>query len=157
MVMLAMVAVSSFFMKAYPTGSVEVKSLQVILGKQYRTSNDEFGFTRFDIDADLKPLFNWNTKQVFAYLVADYTGANNATHTIVVWDRIVRRKRDAHLSISSGRSKYPLRDLSGKFEGASAVNFRLMYNVMPWVGMLTYSEAAQTETGWAWPPAKKAV
>ena len=32
----------------------------------------EYAFLNFDLEADLSSLFNWNTKQVFAYLVADY-------------------------------------------------------------------------------------
>ena len=32
----------------------------------------EYAFLKFDLDADLSSLFNWNTKQVFAYVVADY-------------------------------------------------------------------------------------
>jgi Signal peptidase subunit len=32
----------------------------------------EYAFVNFDLDADLSSLFNWNTKQVFASLVADY-------------------------------------------------------------------------------------
>jgi len=35
----------------------------------------EYAFLNFDLDADLSSLFNWNTKQVFAYLVADYKTA----------------------------------------------------------------------------------
>lgn len=57
-------------------------------GRAPKTSNKaiEYAFLNFDLDAgtktalilaysDLSSLFNWNTKQVFAYLVADYSAS----------------------------------------------------------------------------------
>lgn len=35
--------------------------------------------------ADLRPLFNWNTKQLFVYLEADYTNAQGVRHACPVW------------------------------------------------------------------------
>lgn len=33
----------------------------------------------FDIESDLTPLFNWNTKQVFVYLTAEYPGKSSVS------------------------------------------------------------------------------
>lgn len=35
----------------------------------------------FDLDADLTSLFNWNTKQVFVYLTAEYPGKSEVSIT----------------------------------------------------------------------------
>lgn len=35
----------------------------------------------FDLESDLTPLFNWNTKQVFVYLTAEYPGKSNVSLT----------------------------------------------------------------------------
>ena len=78
-----------------------------------------------------------------------------------MWDRIVRRKEDALIDIVAP-PKYPLRDMRYSFKCASPfvvyngvadvvdrksslVQFSLKYNLMPYVGLLTYGEAARTE------------
>lgn len=88
---------------------------------------------------DFTPLFNWNTKQLFVYLEAEYTngqGVSNllpgsidvmpleipssnwsfleVNNTVVLWDRIVQRKEDAMIDVVQ-KDKYKLRDLSGSF------------------------------------------
>jgi hypothetical protein len=37
----------------------------------------DLGFVNFDITADLSPIFNWNVKQLFVYLTAEYQTENN--------------------------------------------------------------------------------
>ncbi len=38
---------------------------------------NDLGFLNFDLNVDLEPLFNWNVKQLFLYLTAEYeTKAN---------------------------------------------------------------------------------
>ena len=78
-----------------------------------------------------------------------------------MWDRIVRRKEDALIDVVAP-PKYPLRDMRHSFKCVSSfviqnwpadviyrktspVQFALKYNLMPYVGMLTYGEAARTE------------
>ncbi|THH14026.1 hypothetical protein EW146_g6266 [Bondarzewia mesenterica] len=182
---------------------------------------------------DLTPLFNWNTKQLFLYIGAEYTNgqgvspfrsnppailiidsrmrhssrAPNRRHEykyldtevpdvergrlcgaslllarllilgrwstcarsiltlmrfdlvkneVVVWDRIVRRKEDALVSVR-GKNKYPFRDLSHKFKDALPAHYSLKYNVMPYIGVLTYGEAARTDASVAFPEARERV
>lgn len=38
--------------------------------------NGEYAFIQTKIDADLTPLWNWNTKQLYVNLVAEYATAN---------------------------------------------------------------------------------
>lgn len=78
-----------------------------------------------------------------------------------MWDRIVRRKEDALIDVVAP-PKYLLRDVRYSFKWvslfvvqdklidssnrkASPVQFALKYNLMPYVGTLTYGEAARTE------------
>ena len=44
----------------------------------------------FELRADLRPLFHWNTKQVFAYVVAEYETETHEINHIVIWDKIIR-------------------------------------------------------------------
>lgn len=46
-----------------------------------REKND-LGTLRFDMTADLTPLFNWNTKQLFVYLTAEYETQNNKVNQV---------------------------------------------------------------------------
>lgn len=67
------------------------------------------------VPADLTPLFNWNTKQLFLYLQAEYNDAKGTKNEVVIWDRIVRNKEDANLAIQ-GRNKYAFRNLATTFK-----------------------------------------
>jgi signal peptidase complex subunit 3 len=57
-----------------PTADISVRNIQVVRGRPhyYSPKREEYAHIRFDLDADLSPLFNWNTKQVFVYLSAEY-------------------------------------------------------------------------------------
>ncbi|KZS97496.1 signal peptidase 22 kDa subunit [Sistotremastrum niveocremeum HHB9708] len=104
---------------------------------------------------DLTSLFHWNTKQVFLYLTAEYTNAQGTQNEAVFWDRIVRRKEDANIHIAGG-NKYFLKDLTRSFKNATSVTYSMKYNVMPWIGPLTWGEAGRTEA-LPLPPAQNTV
>ena len=38
---------------------------------------NDLGFINFDLNADLEYLFNWNVKQLFLYLTAEYETEDN--------------------------------------------------------------------------------
>ncbi|CDO76064.1 hypothetical protein BN946_scf184696.g16 [Trametes cinnabarina] len=145
MVLLAAISLSSYILTANPKGEIAVSSIQVFPGNARRYSNkdQDFAFVHFNATADLSPLFNWNTKQLFLWVSAEYENKRGVKNEVVIWDRIVRRKEDARLSIL-GRNKYAFRELSASFKGAAPAHYTLKYNVMPYVGVLTYGEAART-------------
>ncbi|QLL31813.1 hypothetical protein HG536_0B06810 [Torulaspora globosa] len=101
----------------------------------------------FDLDADLGRLFNWNTKQVFLYLTAEYNGSERpeTKSEVTYWDKIITSKADAHLSLHDTKSKYSVWDLEDKLEGRE-LTFKLKWNIQPWVGPLIYGETAGNET-----------
>ncbi|KAJ5573760.1 Signal peptidase 22kDa subunit [Penicillium hispanicum] len=60
----------------------------------YSTKREEYAQLRFDLDADLTPLFNWNTKQLFVYVYATYSSSDKPDSLVrdteaVVWDTII--------------------------------------------------------------------
>lgn len=89
---------------------------------------------------------------------------------MVVWDRIVRRKEDAFVKFA-GKNKYMFRDISSSFKyvlisislrpvilngvpsnrGVPPANYSLKYNIMPYIGVLQYGEAARTTEEVAFP------
>lgn len=42
----------------------------------------DLGTLMFDLQADLNPLFNWNAKQLFIFLTAEYETADNKLNQV---------------------------------------------------------------------------
>ena len=60
---------------------------------------------------DFTPLFRWNVKQVFAYLVVKYENSEFIRNEIVLWDRIIQQE-DLHvIEEDSLSSEYTLADI----------------------------------------------
>jgi len=128
--------------------TIEISPLKVRFGQSGRfKAPQEWAFLQFDVNSDLRSLFNWNTKQLFVYLAAEYTNSQGITNDVVLWDRIVQREKDAHLKIAGARNKYAFRDYSQSFQNATNVEFSLRYELMPYVGVLTRGEAGRTSDG----------
>ncbi|KAK7012699.1 signal peptidase subunit 3 [Favolaschia claudopus] len=150
--LLAAIAISSiliqFFESPIEGGSVLVKKVKIThgRGRQYKY---EHAHVDFEVDADLSSLFNWNTKQLFLYVDAEYTNARGVKNAVVIWDRIVRRKADAKIHYA-GKQKYHFKD-TNTFRDAQAI-YTLRYNVMPHVGALVYGVAASTNASVPFPP-----
>ncbi|CDM29627.1 hypothetical protein DTO013E5_6022 [Penicillium roqueforti] len=97
LVVSALAAVSVLFFPADETNaSVQLKNVQVVKGRPhyYSTKREEYAQFRFDLDADLSPLFNWNTKQLFVYVYATYSSSENPDSQVrlsesIIWDTII--------------------------------------------------------------------
>ncbi|GAA6053776.1 hypothetical protein JCM3770_005111 [Rhodotorula araucariae] len=155
--LLAAVAATTFLLPAtLEPANLALSNLNVVLGRpQYdRFAKDrEYAFVKFDLQADLSPLFNWNTKQVFVYLAANYASERYPDNTVVIWDRIVRSPRNARLNVEDGKQKYEFKEITNSFRNTSAT-FSLHYQVQPYVGVLTGGEVVRTEPV-AFPPVRK--
>ncbi|KAI9013091.1 signal peptidase 22kDa subunit [Gaertneriomyces semiglobifer] len=96
----------------------------------------EVGHVKFSINADLTPLWHWNTKEVFVYLTVDYA-TSQQVNQLVLWDRIILSKGAARFNIRREKAKYAVTDMDRKLSGAQG-NVTLHWNIVPWVGpMLT--------------------
>jgi len=157
MCLLLAIALSSFLLAADPKGDLSILSVKVFPATAERRSNrnHDMAVVQFNISTDLSPLFNWNTKQLFIYLAAEYNNTQGVKNEVVIWDRIVRRKEDAAVSVV-GRNKYLLRE-SSSFKGVTPAYYTLKYNVMPYVGFLTYGETGRTLQSVPFPKAQRQV
>lgn len=100
---------------------------------------------KFDLDADLSPLFNWNTKLVFAYLTATYDGKReDIVNEVTIWDQIITDKEDAHIQLKAANSKYSLYDVEESFRNRNAT-VRLHWNIQPHVGAKIYGALDATK------------
>lgn len=96
----------------------------------------------FDLDTDLSDLWNWNTKQVFVYLTAEYPGKSNGSlNKVTFWDKIIKDKKDAKLSLKGQRGKYSVWDVEKSFRGRNAT-VKLEWNIQPHIGPLVFGETS---------------
>lgn len=149
-----------YFGGAWSIGTTKIKNIRAqALLKNLRSFGAEYGSAKenarlqFDLSADLSPLFNWNTKQVFVYLTAEYDGANSAENSVTFWDKIVTSKDDARILLRNQRSKYSVWDVEQSFRERPA-KLKLEWNVQPWVGPLLYGQT-ETETTFNFAPSKQ--
>ncbi|KAF9461266.1 signal peptidase 22kDa subunit [Collybia nuda] len=156
--LLVAIALSTLLFTADPKGNLNIASVKVFPMKNRRVSarKQDLAFVNFNITADLRPLFNWNTKQLFLYLEAEYANGQGAKNEVVIWDRIVRRKEDAVINVI-GKNKYMFRELSSTFKNVPPAHYALKYNVMPHVGALTYGEAGRTLEAVPFPESRERV
>ncbi|XP_050299884.1 signal peptidase complex subunit 3 isoform X2 [Anthonomus grandis grandis] len=92
------------------TTDVDVKTVKVYVKNvpDYSASRErnDLGYLSFDLRTDLTHLFNWNVKQLFLYLTAEYSTQSNALNQVVLWDKIILRKENAVLDFKNINTKY---------------------------------------------------
>nr|KAF7434982.1 hypothetical protein H0235_003173 [Vespula pensylvanica] len=84
----------------------------------------------------LTPLFNWNVKQLFLYLTAEYQTSNNDFNQVVLWDKIVLRGDNAVLDFKNMNTKYYFWDDGNGLRGNKNVTLMLSWNIVPNAGLL---------------------
>jgi len=97
---------------------------------------NDLGFLTFDLQADLNPLFNWNVKQLFLYLTAEYETPNNKLNQVVLWDKIILRGENALLDYRSMNTKYYFFDDGNGLLAHKNVTMTLSWNIIPNAGNL---------------------
>lgn len=126
----------------------------------HSAKKEEYAHIRFDLSADLSPLFTWNTKQVFLYITASYpaTSPTSPPSRSIIWDAVLahplapthHNQYTKHLSstpaagpgllrLPGQRPKYQITDPSGRLASRANATLELAYNVQPWVGALTWA------------------
>ncbi|KAF9930221.1 hypothetical protein FBU30_000765 [Linnemannia zychae] len=153
--LLGAIALSALIIPSQPSGDVALDSIKVVTGRydknwvDYKTRNNEFANTVMRIDADLTSLFHWNTKQLFVYAVAEYSTPTHPKNQIVLWDSIIKRKSDALIRKKGLVNKYSLIDVNKKWTDIQA-NVSLHWNIVPYVGFMTYGHSKASE-GYTFP------
>ncbi|KAJ1966073.1 Signal peptidase complex subunit [Dipsacomyces acuminosporus] len=141
MALVIIISVATPLIPSSPTLDVAIHNVQTTKGRmvdQYdRTSRkSEYARLTFDVDADLSSMFNWNTKLLFAYITADFRSDDFHTNRVVIWDRIIRNKRQAKLRLRKHHNKYSLRNFAQSFEGVSGANLTFHINPVPFLGIM---------------------
>lgn len=131
-VVCVLVTITDVFHKSDPPISIqltEVKRLATHRGKQDQAA------IAMKLNADLTSAFSWNTKQLFVFVQAEYETPENKVNQVVLWDRIIERKEDAHIKVRNLKQKYAFIDQGRNLRGLP-LNLTVAWNVMPKVGRL---------------------
>jgi len=70
--------------------------------------NSDLATIKFSINGNFTELFDWNTKEIFIYLVCEYTTPQNRLNQVVLWDKILLRddKDVDHFVLENSSPKY---------------------------------------------------
>ncbi|XP_073699206.1 signal peptidase complex subunit 3 [Garra rufa] len=112
---------------------VMIKNVDDFTGPRERS---DLGFVTFDISANLQPIFDWNVKELFLYLTAEYTTKSNALNQVVLWDKIVLRGDSTKLNMKDVKSKYFFFDDGNGLRANKNITLTLSWNVVPNAGIL---------------------
>ncbi|EAW14784.1 signal peptidase complex subunit SPC3 [Aspergillus clavatus NRRL 1] len=100
---------------------VSLKNVQVIKGRPnyYSAKKEEYAQMRFDLDADLSPLFNWNTKQLFVYVYASYSSSDKKSSLVpnsesIIWDTIIPAPESPYSFNALRERFFPAKKSSGR-------------------------------------------
>jgi len=135
LVLCFLVASTDMFHRSSPSGTVEIAKWHKFESSR---GNDE-AVMSFAANFDLSSCFSWNTQQLFTYIKLEYETENHKRSEVTVWDGIVRNSEHARIDTESLPNKYKLVDHGRGLRG-QPVNVTLAWNVMPFVGKLSYSE-----------------
>ncbi|CAI9108773.1 OLC1v1008456C1 [Oldenlandia corymbosa var. corymbosa] len=128
----AIVSYSDNFNSPSPTSQVQVLNINWFQKKP--DGDDEVSLT-LNISANLQSLFTWNTKQVFAFVAAEYETPKNALNQVSLWDSIIPSKEKAKFWIHIS-NKYRFVDQGSNLRGKD-FNLTLHWHVMPKIGKMS--------------------
>jgi signal peptidase complex subunit 3 len=89
----------------------------------------------FNLQADLRNEWHWNTKQLFVFLQVEWRNKQGALNQVSVWDSIVTSKDKAFIRLKKHKTKYGLLDI-GQGMRSMKYNMTLVYQVMPKIGAM---------------------
>ena len=94
----------------------------------------------------MTPAFHWNIKQLFVYVVAQYSTESKVVNQVVIWDKIVENS-DADKVINEQNIfvKYALVDQGDGLRGKD-VSLQLMWDHMPVTGLSHMGEQPMDTT-----------
>ncbi|KAL8430944.1 hypothetical protein ACSSS7_005620 [Eimeria intestinalis] len=125
---------SSSFLTAPISGTVTGRDVYGF-GYNYVLGGDQAALS-LDVKVDLRGLFQWNAKQLFLFVSAEYETPQHRNNQVVIYDKIISREEDAMLDLVNIPSKYHLRDKGRGLRGR-AITLKLQVVYHPIVGRMT--------------------
>ncbi|KAL8455740.1 hypothetical protein Emag_000314 [Eimeria magna] len=132
---------SSSFLTSPISGSISARDVYGF-GYNYVLGGDQ-AVLSLDIKADLRGLFQWNAKQLFLFVVAEYESPQHRANQVVVYDKIITSEKDALLDLVNIPSRYHLRDKGRGLRGRP-ITLKLQVVYHPIVGRMTTQTLASS-------------
>ena len=105
----------NFILAYYETHDISIKkdfasNLQVF--DYDKKSAEEYAGFKFDFEADIEGLFNWNTGIIFASIYCEWKTEDSDLNKVVVWDQRVRWEDSHYLNLNQEWFEYYLTDIT---------------------------------------------
>eukprot|EP01087_Luapelamoeba_hula_P020741 TRINITY_DN7130_c0_g1_i1.p1 TRINITY_DN7130_c0_g1~~TRINITY_DN7130_c0_g1_i1.p1 ORF type:complete len:180 (+),score=25.77 TRINITY_DN7130_c0_g1_i1:98-637(+) len=139
---------TTLWLPAHPTAFFRIASIDTFV--MHPGMGADYAAISFDLAADLRSLFNWNTKQLFVFITAEYETPRNKINQVVLWDRIIETEEEAIFDLTTERIEYAFLDQGPDLRGRK-VTFSLNWDVNPIVGKLGLSQHTANSTVFVFP------
>ncbi|CAF0750252.1 unnamed protein product [Adineta steineri] len=141
-VLTAGVFVSTYFEQYHETVGISVNKpiVKHMTDFQANRKKNDLGIVQLNMDMNLNPLFDWNVKQLFLYLIAEYVTPANSLNQVILWDKIIRRGENANINIRDLATKYYFWD-DGEHLRSNNVTLTLAWNIISNAGRLIHVRA----------------
>ncbi|KAL5460374.1 hypothetical protein EMCRGX_G033820 [Ephydatia muelleri] len=138
-VLTALCFLSTAFKDRRADSSIDVSAsgIQIMLTREHNLieGSNELANLLLNLKANFSHLFDWNTKQLFVYVLAEYSTDKNPVNQVVLWDKIILRGDSAYLDLSGVKTKYRFFD-DGKGLKGNSIKLQVLWNVIPLAGQL---------------------
>lgn len=144
-------ALSTSF-KAYDQlAKVDIKTVKALVRRMHdynmpNAKESDLGLLQFDLEADFEKCFDWNVKQLFIYLTANYKTQDNVLNQIVLWDQVLLRGEDGALTLRNQNPEYYMWDDGFGLKGNDNITLTLSMNIIPNAGFLQTANSPISHT-----------
>lgn len=107
---------------------------------------NDLGLVQFDLDANFEDCFDWNVKQLFIYLTANYKTQDNIINQVVLWDYVLNRGEKGQLKLRNQNPEYYMWDDGFGLKGNNNVTLTLSMNIIPNAGFLQTADSPIVHT-----------
>ena len=134
-------ALSTSYKSYDKLASVELKTVKSLVRRVHdynmpdATEND-LGLLQFNMDANFEDCFDWNVKQLFIYLSANYKTPNNVLNQVVLWDYVLNRGEKSQLRLRNQSPEYYMWDDGNGLRANNNITLTLSMNIIPNAGFL---------------------
>lgn len=144
-------ALSTSYKSYDKLAKIDIKTIKTLVRRMpdYNmpdAKENDLGLIQFNMDADFQECFDWNVKQLFIYLTANYETKDNPVNQIVLWDYILNRGEKGQLRLRNQNPEYYMWDDGFGLKGNSNVTLTLSMNIIPNAGFLQTAQSPIVHT-----------
>lgn len=146
-----MFALSTSYKSYDKLAKIDLKTVKSLVRRipDYNMPNaqeNDLGLVQFNLDAEFEDCFDWNVKQLFVYLTANYKTANNVENQIVLWDYVLNRGEKSQIRLRNQNPEYYMWDDGFGLVGNKNITLTLSMNIIPNAGFLQVATSPITHT-----------